>query len=119
MAYQGVLNDIRACIELRRPARLPAFALGEEFDMLWHGHTNHENRTDVEKAVTGIVRAVDHFDPILLRDGTPEQVATATVAMIRENAGQAGYIFNTGEGVMANSPVANVEAMMRTARAMA
>jgi uroporphyrinogen decarboxylase len=62
MAYSGVLNDIRACIELRPPARHPVFALGEEFDMLWSGHTYHEYRTDVEKAVQGILRAVKHFD---------------------------------------------------------
>jgi uroporphyrinogen-III decarboxylase len=39
--------------------------------------------------------------------------------MLRENAGRGGYIFNTGEGVMADSLAANVEAMRRTARAMA
>ncbi len=60
-----------------------------------------------------------NFDPLLLRDGTPEQVAREVERMIRENRSQAGYIFNTGEGVMANSPVQNVEAMMRTAKAMA
>jgi len=56
-----------------------------------------------------------NFDPILLRDGTPAEVAQATAAMVSENGVQGGYMFNTGEGVMANSPVANVEAMMQSA----
>lgn len=62
MAYPGVLNDIRACIELRRPARVPIFALGEEFDMLWNGLSCRQLRTDVEATVRGMVRAVEHFD---------------------------------------------------------
>jgi uroporphyrinogen decarboxylase len=62
MAYQGVLDDMRACIAGRVPQRLPVFALGEEFDMVWHGHTHQQNRTDVERAVDGVVRAVAHFD---------------------------------------------------------
>jgi len=59
-----------------------------------------------------------NFDPFLLRDGTPQQVATDVERMIRENRSQTGYIFNTGEGIMANSPVENVEAMMRAAKAI-
>jgi uroporphyrinogen-III decarboxylase len=38
--------------------------------------------------------------------------------MIRENRSQPGYIFNTGEGIMATTPVRNVEAMMRAAKAI-
>ena len=34
MAYSNVLQDIRACIELRPPSRMPVFALGLEFDMV-------------------------------------------------------------------------------------
>jgi uroporphyrinogen-III decarboxylase len=37
--------------------------------------------------------------------------------MIRANRPQAGYIFNTGESIMANSPLENVEAMMRATKA--
>ncbi|MCK5801927.1 MAG: hypothetical protein KAI66_03805 [Lentisphaeria bacterium] len=62
MAYQDVMDDIRACVEGRRPTRLPVFALGLELDMLWQGRTCHESRMDVEKSVTGILHAVDHFD---------------------------------------------------------
>jgi len=59
-----------------------------------------------------------NFDPMPLRDGVPEQVAEATERMVRENAPGGGCIFNTGEGVMANSPPENVAAMMRTAKAL-
>ncbi len=62
MAYPTVLQDIRACIELRQPARMPVFALGIEFDMAWNGLTHHQNRTDVDKVVEATIRAVKHFD---------------------------------------------------------
>ena len=57
-----------------------------------------------------------NFDPILLRDGTPDQVAHDTERMIRANLPRGGYVFNTGEGIMKNSPLENVEAMMKTAK---
>jgi uroporphyrinogen decarboxylase len=57
-----------------------------------------------------------NFDPMLLRDGTPDQVAHATDRMVRENMPGGGYIFNTGEGVMYTTPAENVDAMMRAAR---
>ncbi|MFH1921308.1 MAG: uroporphyrinogen decarboxylase family protein [Planctomycetota bacterium] len=60
-----------------------------------------------------------NFDPILLRDGSPEEVAEATERMIRENLPGGRYIFNTGEGVMQNSPPANVAAMLEAAKALA
>lgn len=62
MAYSNVLQDIRACIELRPPSRRPVLGLGLEFDMMWNGLTYHQNRTDVDAAVGGILRAVGHFD---------------------------------------------------------
>ena len=58
-----------------------------------------------------------NFNPILLRDGSPEQVAEAAEKMIRENLPGGRYIFNTGEGVMCNSPPANVAAMLDAAKA--
>jgi uroporphyrinogen decarboxylase len=60
-----------------------------------------------------------NFDPILLRDGSPEQVAELTEKMIGENLSGGRYIFNTGEGVMCNSPPANVAAMLEAARTCA
>ena len=60
-----------------------------------------------------------NFDPMLLRDGTPDQVAAATRAMVSANAPGGAYVFNTGEGIMCSSPAANVSAMMRAAKASA
>ena len=57
-----------------------------------------------------------NFDPSILRDGTPQEVAEATEIMIRENMPGGGYVFDTGEGVMANTPADNVAAMMTAAR---
>lgn len=62
MAYKGVAKDLRACIELRKSARTPVFALGLELDMRVSGLNHEEQRTDVEKAVKGIVNAVRRFD---------------------------------------------------------
>jgi len=60
-----------------------------------------------------------NFDPKLLRDGTPEQVAESAEAMVRENLPGGRYIFNTGEGVMKNTPPANFQAMISAARNLA
>lgn len=60
-----------------------------------------------------------NFNPILLRDGAPDQVAQATERMILENSPGGRYIFNTGEGVMCNSDPANVAAMLDTAKKLA
>ena len=57
-----------------------------------------------------------NLDPKLLRDGTPEQVRDATKQMVEQNLASGAYVFNTGEGVMQNSPEANVQAMLQTAR---
>ena len=65
---------------------------------------------DPKRCLTG------NFDPMLLRDGSVEQVRAATEQMIRENAPGGGYVFNTGEGIMYNSKPENVEAMMKTAK---
>lgn len=57
-----------------------------------------------------------NFDPILLRDGSPEEVSTATARMIEENGMDGRYLFNTGEGITPDTPPENVLAMMETAR---
>ena len=51
-----------------------------------------------------------NFDPILLRDGSPDQVARAAEEMIREDLPGGRYIFNTGERVMCGAPAVNVAA---------
>lgn len=57
-----------------------------------------------------------NFDPKLLRDGTPEAVAASAEEMVRQNLPGGGYIFNTGEGVMKNTPRVNFEAMITMVR---
>jgi uroporphyrinogen-III decarboxylase len=66
---------------------------------------------DVKKAVDLKVCLMGNFDPILLRDGSPEQVAQSATETVRENLPGGRYIFNTGESVMCNTPTANVAAM--------
>ena len=66
---------------------------------------------DLRKCLTG------NFDPLLLRDGTPQEIAQSTEEMIRENLPGGDYIFNTGESIMGNTPQENVQAMMGSARA--
>ncbi len=94
---------------LRLQTQLPVSAVnvGEGAEL-----ANIRLELGTEKCLTG------NLDPMLLRDGSPEEVAEATAAMIEANAGTPGYVFNTGEGVMRNSPVANVAAMMTTAKSM-
>jgi len=57
-----------------------------------------------------------NFDPILLRDGSPERIARATERMIEEGRCAGGYVFNTAEGVTPDTPPENVLAMMAAAR---
>ena len=75
--------------------------------------------TKVKRALEPELCLMGNFDPFLLRDGSPEQVAEATERMIDENLRGARYIFNTGEGVMCNSPPANVAAMLDAAKKLA
>ena len=71
---------------------------------------------DVQRALGRPKCLLGNFDPILLRDGTPEQIAEEAGRMVRANLSGGHYVFNTGEGVMYTTPEANVEAMMRAAR---
>lgn len=59
-----------------------------------------------------------NLDPLILRDGTSDEVAGETERVIRQSMPGGGYIFNTGEGVMATTPSENVKAMMRVVRAL-
>ena len=74
---------------------------------------------DVKKRLEPDLCLMGNFDPLLLRDGSPEQAAEATEKMIGENLPGGRYIFNTGEGVMCNSPPANLAAMLDAAKKLA
>ena len=49
MAYAGVLNDIKKCIALEKPERVPVFALSEEFDVRMHGDVYCDYNSNAEK----------------------------------------------------------------------
>lgn len=55
-----------------------------------------------------------NVDNELLLSGTPEQVASAAEACIREG-GHTGHVLNLGHGVLQNTPVENVQAMIDAA----
>ncbi|OHB79119.1 MAG: hypothetical protein A2W31_11715 [Planctomycetes bacterium RBG_16_64_10] len=62
MAYSGVLDDVRTCIHLGRPARVPVFALGEMFNARVAGITWAEYTNDLGKLVACEIAAVQQFD---------------------------------------------------------
>jgi len=70
----------------------------------------------VKKELTPTMGIMGNFDPILLRDGSPEQVMQATRDIIRENRPGGPYIFNTSEGITPDTPPENVLAVMTTAK---
>jgi uroporphyrinogen decarboxylase len=93
---------------LRLQTQLPASAVnvGERVSM-----ATVRRELGITKCMTG------NFDPIMLRDSTPDEIAAQTMAMIRENLAGGGYIFSTGEDTMQTTPVRNLEAMLSAARA--
>ena len=62
MAYKGVKDDFVACSRLQPASRMPAFALGLEFDYLRAGLTYHDTRTDIDGMVRSQVNAVRDYD---------------------------------------------------------
>jgi len=58
-----VLDDIRACVALKKPQRTPVFAMSEEFDVKWHGkYTYEEVIQSAAKLVEVWSAAVREFD---------------------------------------------------------
>lgn len=62
MAYEGVLKDIKKCIEFGIPERIPIFALSEEFDVRIAGMTYAEYCQDSEKIFACQKKAIEKFD---------------------------------------------------------
>lgn len=63
MAYPEVMADIRACIQLKKPGRIPVFALSEEFDVKWHGRYTYEDVcASADKIVEVWSAAIKEFD---------------------------------------------------------
>ena len=63
MAYENVVNDVRAAIRLEKPHQVPIFACSEEFDVKWHGkYTYEELCQSGEKMAEVWSAAIRQFD---------------------------------------------------------
>jgi uroporphyrinogen decarboxylase len=63
MPYKGVMDDIRACVALKKPKRIPVLAMSEEFDVKWYGkYTYEETIQNADKLVEVWSAAVREFD---------------------------------------------------------
>ncbi|OGD21194.1 MAG: hypothetical protein A2W03_10490 [Candidatus Aminicenantes bacterium RBG_16_63_16] len=61
--YDGVMDDIRTCISLGVPKKIPVFALSEEFDVKWYGRHNYEETCqDGDKMAETWIAATEAFD---------------------------------------------------------
>lgn len=102
--YQADENSIP---HLQQQAQLPVDAV----------NVGHEVRlADVRQAIGRTRCLTGNLYPLLLRDGTPDQVANTVRTIVSENAPAGGYMFNTSEGITQNSKPENVMAMMQAAR---
>ena len=62
MAYKGVLEDIRKCIMLQQPVKVPIFAISMEFDIFHLGISHREYERNFDKMVFAAVESVKRFD---------------------------------------------------------
>jgi len=68
------------------------------------------------RAILGSARCVQgNLDPAVLT-GPPERVVTRTEAVLRENGGRPGFIFNLGHGIYPETPVENVALLVETVK---
>jgi len=68
------------------------------------------------RAILGSARCVQgNLDPAALM-GPPEQVVKRAEAVLRENGGRPGFIFNLGHGIYPETPVENVALLVETVR---
>jgi uroporphyrinogen decarboxylase len=68
------------------------------------------------RAILGGSRGVQgNLDPAVLL-GPPEQVVARAEAVLRENGGRPGFIFNLGHGIHPETPVENVALLVETVK---
>jgi uroporphyrinogen decarboxylase len=61
--YKGLMDDVRTCIDLGVPRRVPVFALSEEFDVKWYGKYSYEETCqDGDKIAETLIAAIEEFD---------------------------------------------------------
>ena len=62
MAYNGVLEDVKRCIKLGLPEKMPVFALTEEFDVGQSGLTYEEYTANAENAALIHRKGIERFN---------------------------------------------------------
>ena len=61
--YSGLMDDVRTCVDLGIPKRVPVFALSEEFDVKWYGKYSYEETCqDGDKIAETLIAATEKFD---------------------------------------------------------
>ena len=61
--YSGLIDDVRRCVDLGIPERVPVFALSEEFDVKWYGKYSYEETCqDADKIAETFIAAIEKFD---------------------------------------------------------
>lgn len=68
------------------------------------------------RAILGAARGVQgNLDPAVLL-GPPERIVSGAEAILRENGGRPGFIFNLGHGIFPDTPVDNVTLLVSTVK---
>ena len=62
MAYKGVLEDIKKCVKLQKPDRIPVFACSEEFDVRVAGEIYNNYNRDSKIMANCQIEAIKKFD---------------------------------------------------------
>ncbi|MCK4417636.1 MAG: uroporphyrinogen decarboxylase family protein [Candidatus Latescibacteria bacterium] len=62
MAYVNIMDDLKKCIDLGIPGRVPCFPLGLDFDIRDAGFTHRRFRTDPEVMVQVGLNAIEKYD---------------------------------------------------------
>jgi uroporphyrinogen decarboxylase len=62
MAYQGILDDIKKCVNLEIPGRVPVFACSEEFDVRMAGQVYSDYNSNADVMAKCQIEAVRKFD---------------------------------------------------------
>jgi uroporphyrinogen decarboxylase len=61
--YSGLMDDVRTCVDLGVPKRVPVFALSEEFDVNWYGKYSYEETCqDGDKIADTLIASTERFD---------------------------------------------------------
>ncbi|MDO9542178.1 MAG: uroporphyrinogen decarboxylase family protein [Kiritimatiellia bacterium] len=62
MAYKGISEDIKTCIKLGRPSRVPCFPISVMYDYLFFGFSHRQCREEPRGMYEIGMRAVEEFD---------------------------------------------------------